>query len=283
MRLIFPWAYNHPWRLFWFYVTVFVCYLFSSGNDIQYAILPGLIVGGAMIAGALITTAGINRAASIQAQSTANAAKWGRKMAEAAADTPLAKAQQRFGLEAFERLEHDKYIGLTAGQKRKMMRQALYGYDAAMRASELDLRRRISRMGFGSSGMVMEALSDMTEGKKDVASKTAAAAEAHSAAEIARKRSEDISIATGTPDAQAAALRQQGQIMSNAAMQQGNIAAAATQAKSQITGSTLYGVATYSPPAGYQPWYLQGGGGAEEGPSAQEQYWAARAQSEGLV
>lgn len=278
MRLIFPWAYSHPWRLLWFYVAVFICFLFSSGGDIQYAILPALIVAGAMIGAAVVATNGMTKAAAIQTAGLDRQAQLMAQAAKDAANTPLAKAQEKFGLEAYERLKHDKYVGLNAGQKRKMMRQALYGYDAAMRASEIDLRRRIGAMGFGRSGMVMEALSDMNEGKKDVAAKTASAGEALSAEIADREKSRDVSIATGTPDVKAAALREIAGIRGETAMAQANVAASAVQAKSGVAASALYGGLTYQPPEGYQPWWTQGWyeGKEEGGQSPYETYGAGR-------
>lgn len=205
----------------------------------------------AMLISSGISLFGMIASANAQKKAADKQSQYLEDAANAAANTPLAKAQRKMSLDASERIEEDDYEGLNVNEKRNMMRLALEGYNASIRGAEIELRQLIGRMGFGRSGQVQEALSDLNEGSKDVAAKTATAANRLSAEIGQMEKSRDLSIIQGTPDTQAQALLQIGAAKAQHAQQIGEVAAT----KAAGIAGMLSGAALQDIPYGYQPWW----------------------------
>ena len=261
MYLIFPELRRHPWLSALFFVAVAVSYFFrgDASDGIVYSeLLAGVVVGVAALASAGIGYAGMTEAANKQAQAAKDAAKLQADAARAAANTPLAKARERMAIAALNRLEDDEYLGLSAAQKREVMRRALYGYDAMTRGIEMDLRRTIGMSGgFGRSGEIQEAITDMNENKKDVAAKTAPSTEALSAQIKQTRKSQDLAIGTGAPDTSAQALREIGAAQAQQAHQMGQIGAQEAAGKAALLRQGIGFAATFSPGSMPTPWYAE--------------------------
>ena len=271
MYLIFPWVYRSPWSVLLFSIACAVCFAFSGGSDVSYAIEPmtvAAIVGttGMLIAGAM-TSSGMTRAAQTQAQAAKDVAAMQIAAAKAAANTPLAKARERMVMEALNRFEDDDYLGISAAQKRDIMRRALFGYDALTRGTEITLRRHIGQVGFGRSGMEQEAIADIQEGKKDVSAKTSVSAEQLSEQSKQIKKAADKALITGAPDPTAAMYQQIGEAGAQQAHQQGQIASQMIAGKTAGGAGLGHGLSTWSPSQYYQPWYTQLGSGDKPGPA----------------
>ena len=159
---------------------------------------------------------------------------------------------------ALNRFEDDEYLGLSAAQKREVMRRALYGYDAMTRGIETDLRRTIGMSGgFGRSGEIQEAITDMNENKKDVAAKTASSAEALSAQIKQGKKSQDLAIGTGAPDTSAQMFRELGAAQAQQAHQLGQIGAQEAAGKAALLRQGIGFASTFSPGSMPTPWYAE--------------------------
>jgi hypothetical protein len=261
MYLIFPELRRHPWLSALFLVVVAVSYFFrgdASDGVVYSELLTAAIVGGATLIGAGIGYAGMTEAANKQAQAAKDVAKLQADAARAAANTPLAKARERMAIAALNRFEDDEYLGLSAAQKREVMRRALYGYDAMTRGIETDLRRTIGMSGgFGRSGEIQEAVADMNENKKDVAAKTASSAEALSAQIKQGKKSQDLAIGTGAPDTSAQMFRELGAAQAQQAHQLGQIGAQEAAGKAALLRQGIGFAATFSPGSMPTPWYAE--------------------------
>jgi len=285
--LIFPWVYRSPWCVGLFALAYLLC-LFPGGEaaaELSLSVVPALIVGGGMLIAAGISYAGMTAAANRQAEAAKKAAAAQRRAARAAANTPMARMRREMALAAGKRLDDDNYVGLSAAQKREVMRSALTGYDAMTRGVEVSMRRHIGAAGFGSSGAITEALSDIQSNKTDVAAKTASSAEQIDAQKEYQAKSTDRNIVAGTPDTQAASLMQIGAAKANEAVQMGNIGATEVAGKSALAAQTLTGLATYSPSVYTTPWYQQAWEEGQEAQAAKVQAataaWDARQRVQG--
>lgn len=252
MYLIFPWM-KRPWLLLSFFVAYVVCELCGGAVDGAMVYAEPLTMGAALLISSGISFVGMLFSASAQKKAAAEAAKLEAEAAKAAANTPLAKARRKQAAAAAERIEADDYEGLNVGQKKDMMRQALEGFFASTSGIETQFRQMVGQMGFGRSGQVQEALSEMQAGAKDVAAKTATAADKLSAEIGQMEKARDTNIVAGTPDTLADAKLRIGMSKAAEARAIGEASATEWAGITGLASQTMMQEIPYD----YQPWWSE--------------------------
>ena len=210
MQTLFPRL--HPVTIALLFIAFVICELFGgdSGGGITYAVVPAIIGAGALIGGGMVASniiGGIKQARENRAAI--------RRFMKSPEYKALSSEQRRAAL----RSKMDNY-GMSNAAKRKLAQEAGFQYTAMVGKTEADLQA-------GSAdptkmAQKRELVEKISEGGKDVAVKSTAAAEQQSGAVAQQQKAQDL----GTIKS-AAALRQ--------SVESGK-AAAANQATQAVVG-----------------------------------------------